>query len=74
MGKGRDKRKKAKGGSSGQGEIKTAKKTEKNEEKATRRAERRAEVRRQDLNRILAAHLYTGSRGSASAVTHTGSA
>ena len=44
MGSGRDKRKKAKGGSSGQGGLKTAKKTEKNEEKAARRAEKRAEV------------------------------
>lgn len=45
MGKGRDKRKKAKGSQGGQGGVKTARKTERNEEKAARRAERRAEVR-----------------------------
>ena len=44
MGKGRDKRKKAKGSQSGQGDVKTAKKTDKNLEKASRRAEKRAEV------------------------------
>ena len=40
MGSGRDKRKKAKGKSPGQGEQKTTKKTEKNEDKAERRAAR----------------------------------
>lgn len=44
MGSGRDKRKKSKGGASGLGGVKTAKKTERNEEKASRRAEKRAQV------------------------------
>ena len=44
MGSGRDKRKKSKGKTPGQGEQKTAKKTEKNESKAERRAAKGIEV------------------------------
>lgn len=54
MGKGRDKRKKAKGSQSGQGSIKTTKKTEQNQEKATRRAEKKAEVGSRNLGLKLA--------------------
>ena len=45
MGSGRDKRKKAKGSTPGQGTERTAKKTERNAEKAQRRAQRSVEVR-----------------------------
>jgi hypothetical protein len=45
MGSGRDKRKKAKGHTPGQGADKTAKKTEKNADKATRRLQKKAQVR-----------------------------
>ena len=44
MGSGRDKRKKAKGNTPGQGANKTATKTEKNEEKQQRRLERKAKA------------------------------
>ena len=44
MGSGRDKRKKSKGKTPGQGEQKTAKKTERNESKAERRAAKGIEV------------------------------
>jgi len=44
MGSGRDKRKKSKGKTPGQGEQKTAKKTEQNESKAERRAAKGIEV------------------------------
>ena len=45
MGSGRDKRKKSKVKTPGQGEQKTARKTEKNEGKAERRAAKKIEVR-----------------------------
>lgn len=61
MGKGRDKRKKAKGSVPGGGTAKTERKTQKNEEKAQRRAQRGGEE--DDIDAILASfHLQEKSK------------